>query len=269
MKKKIGKAYFNELWEHMVAHLSDFFKTGDQEKLHQFRLQVKKLRALLLLLDAASPRGKLSKDFKPVKNVFRHCGVIREAYINLQMAATYGLKNEEFVLSQVNEMERAIKEFGERSKKYLKTIKSTHHKLEGNLGAIGSDTINEFYKSGLEQIATDLIAIQFDDSLHNCRKVIKALLYNRKIAGDALHDKLSLDNSYLDKLQARIGDWHDNTLAIELFSAPGVMDEDIVARLKKENTRLKKSINTLAHDFWKKAVLTEGVLNGQAANVWV
>ena len=97
------------------------------------------------------------------------------------------------------------------------------------------------------------------------------MLYNRKIAGrEHLHDKLSIDNSYLDKLQARIGDWHDNTLAIELFSAPGVMDKGIVTRLKKENTRLKKSINMLAHDFWKKAVLTDNILNnGQAANVWV
>jgi CHAD domain-containing protein len=270
MKKKTGRAYFNDLWEQMTAYLSDFLKSGDQEKLHHFRLQVKKLRAVLLLFDAASPKARLSKDFKPVKNVFRHCGVIREAYINLQMAAAYGLKNEEFILAQVNEMEHAIKEFSGNSKKYFKVIKDTHRKLEENLGAISNDIINEFYRNWLEQIAAGLSSIQFDDRLHNCRKGIKTLLYNRKIAGEALHDKLNIDNTYLDKLQARIGDWHDNTLAMELFSAPGVMDKDIVTRLKKENTRLKKSINMLAHDFWKKTVLTEQDLNnGQAANVWV
>ena len=31
----------------MAANLEGFLKTGDQEKLHQFRVQVKKVRALL------------------------------------------------------------------------------------------------------------------------------------------------------------------------------------------------------------------------------
>ena len=270
MKKKTGKAYFNELWELMVAHLDCFLKNGDQEKLHQFRLQVKKLRALLVLLDTASPKNKLSKDFKPVKSIFKQCGVIREAYINLQLSANYGLKNEEFILEQVNAMDRGIKEFGESSKKNLKIIKITHNKLKDSLGAIDDDSINEFYKTQLEQIARLLEAAQFDDRLHDCRKKVKTLLYNRKIAANALNGKLNIDNDYLDKLQGRIGDWHDNTLAMELFSAPGVVDKAVIARIKKEDTRLKKSINTLAHDFWKKAVLTEEDLNKEhTANVWV
>ena len=261
MKKKTGKAYLNELWELMVAHLDSFLKTGDQEKLHQFRLQVKKLRALLELFDAASPKNKLSKDFKPVKSIFKHCGVIREAYINLQLSANYGLQNEEFILEQVNAMEQGIKEFGESSKKYLKTIKIVHKKLDESLGAIDDDSINEFYKTRLEQISQLLATAQFDDRLHDCRKHVKTLLYNRKIAAKALHGKLNVDNGYLDKLQGRIGDWHDNTLAMKLFSALESIDKAIIVRIKKEDTRLKKSINTLAHDFWKKAVLTEDNLN--------
>src|SRR5579862_4993322 len=102
MKKKTGKAHFNELWDHMVAYLDSFLKGGDQEKLHQFRLQVKKLRALLLLFDNAQSKNKLSKDFKPVKMIFKQGGIIREAYIHLQLSANYGLKNEEFILTQVN-----------------------------------------------------------------------------------------------------------------------------------------------------------------------
>ena len=44
--------------------------------------------------------------------------MIREAYINLQLGAHYELKNEEFNLEQVNEMEKAITEFRENAKKY-------------------------------------------------------------------------------------------------------------------------------------------------------
>ena len=261
MKKKTGKAYFNELWELMVAHLDSFLKTGDQEKLHQFRLQVKKLRALLLLLDAASPKSKLSKDFKPVKGIFKQGGAIREAYINLQLSANYGIKDEEFVLNQVNAMERGINEFKVNAKKNLKTIKTVHELLEDKLGAIDDDSINEFYKTQLGQIDKGLDAAKFDDLLHTCRTQIKTLLYNRKIAAKALEGKLNIDIDYLDKLQGRIGDWHDNTLAMDLFSTLESVDKAIIARIKKEDTRLKKAINTLVHDFWNKAVLVEEELN--------
>ena len=193
MKKKSGKVYFNELWGQMTAYLEEFMKSSDQEKLHQFRLQVKKLRALLTLFDASPSKNKLAKDFKPIKKIYKHCGIIREGYINLQMGAHYGLENEEFITTQVNEMEQGISELKDNAKKYLKTIKAVHDELEDNLETIADESINEFYKTQLEQIAAALNKLQFDDTLHNCRKQVKTLLYNRKIAAKALDGKCELD----------------------------------------------------------------------------
>jgi CHAD domain-containing protein len=117
MKRKTGKAYFNDLWKHMCNNLEAFVKEGDQEKLHQFRVNVKKIRAFLLLVDETLSQNAFSKQFKPVKKIFKQGGKIREAFINLQMGAQYNLNNEDFNLKQVNEMDSEILSFKKNAKK--------------------------------------------------------------------------------------------------------------------------------------------------------
>jgi CHAD domain-containing protein len=263
MKRKIEKAYFNELWHELTASLEDFLKGGDQEKLHKFRVQVKKLRALLTLIDVALSQKKLSKIFKPVRKIFKHGGLIREAYINIQLSSHYNLKNDEFIQDQVNEMENAAAGFRENGKKYLKVIKTIHGELEGALEAIADEQVNEFYKDQLEQIAATLGSNEFSDALHDCRKRIKTLIYNRKVAGKALEGNLDLNNDYLDKLQDQIGNWHDTILAMQLFSSPHLDAKPVITRIKRQHTRLQKSISKLSSDFWKRATYVDKDLTNE------
>jgi len=258
MKRKTGKAYFNELWEHMTANLEAFIKTGDQEKMHQFRVFVKKIRAFLVLVDEALEQTALSKEFKPVKKIFKHGGKIREAYINLQLGAHYDLQNEEFNLKQVNDMDKEILSFKQNAKKYLKTVRQVHDDLEGTLQEIEDNRIYEFYQNRLGQIAIILDKHEFTEELHDCRKQIKTLVYNRKIAGKALDGNLTLNNDYLDKLQDRIGSWHDTIVAIQLFSAPELNVKPVVTKIKRQNTRIRKSINELSTDFFSRATFSNG-----------
>lgn len=245
----------------MIFHFKAFTKTGDQEELHQFRVQVKKLRALLIMLDSIFPKGKLARDFKPVRRIFKHLGDIRNAYINLQLGVRYKLSNQEFIDRQVYAIENGTFKVKKQSKAYLRDMKYAFKQLEDELPAPSDDQINEFYKTQLEQVAIGLTMLQFNDGLHDYRKQIKTLFYNRKLVQNALNGKLELDINYLDKLQDSIGNWHDNILAIELFSSPEVDDKPVVTKLKRQNTRLKKSISLLANDFWKKAI----VINEPAA----
>lgn len=270
MKRKAGKAYFDELWYQMKGDLRDFIKTGDQEKLHHFRVQVKKLRAFLLLVDHTLPHSRLLKTFKPIRQIFKDGGKIREAYLNLQLSSKYGLQNDDFILQQVNSMDKDIKAFMDNSKHYMKTVRAVHTRIEDGLKAVEGEHISEFYKSQLEQITVALNNLEFNEGLHECRKRIKTLLYNRKIAAGALESSLRIDNDYLDKLQEGIGQWHDNLLAIALFSAPGVNAKNVVAKIKRQNTRQRKSISNLAAHFWKKATFAgQTIDNGQEVRVWV
>jgi CHAD domain-containing protein len=255
MKRKTGIAYFDKQWDEMTTHLKTFIHHGDQHELHQFRVRVKKLRAMLVLLDAVSAKPRLSKDFKPVKEIFKHGGDIRNAHINLQLGVHYHINNEEFLLQQLSEVESKTQHFKKRGRKYLKIVKGTYKVIRKRLRSIDNEKIAEFYKHGLGQIGDAFDHLQFDEGLHASRKQIKTLAYNTPIADKALHGKLQLNEDYLDKLQANIGNWHDNVLAIELLSAPGIGDKPVITRIKRQNNRLKRSITSLSRDFEKKAVL--------------
>lgn len=159
-------------------------------------------------------------------------------------------------MNHLYEIEKGTNEVKELGKQYLKTIKSAHDDIGGDLQHVGNKDIVEFYKARLYNIGSFLENLQFNDELHAARKQIKTLMYNRKIAQNALDGKLQISNDYLDKLQTLIGDWHDNVLALELFSSVGLNSKSIVTKIKSQNTRLKRSITNLAHDFERKAFLS-------------
>ncbi len=257
MKRKKEKIYFKDQWGEMTDHLKKFIESGEQEELHLFRVQVKKLRAMLELLDINSAKHLLQRDFKPVRKIFKRCGEIRNAFINLQYGQRFQFKNEDFFMNHLYEIEKGTNEVKELGKQYLKVIKSTYDDISDDLHQVGNKDIVEFYKAKLYSIASSLGNIQFNDELHATRKQIKTLMYNRKIAHDALDGKLQISNDYLDKLQTLIGDWHDNVLALELFSSAGFNSKPIITKIKSQNTRLKRSITALAHDFERKAILTQ------------
>jgi len=44
---------------------------------------------------------------------------------------------------------------------------------------------------------------------------------------------------------------------MELFSSAGFNSKPVITKIKSQNTRLKRSITALAHDFERKVMLTQ------------
>lgn len=253
MKVKTQERYLDKEWIEMGARLKAFMETGDQEQLHKFRVQVKKLRAMLLLFQTASEQPSLLKDFKPVKKIFRRAGIIRDAHIRLGLAEHFNLKNERFETSQRQIIAGGIKEFADTGDLFLKELKAVHRKMNDALRRIENDRIVEFYEGVLEKISEGFNAISFGEEMHTNRKLIKLLIYNYKVAAEALEGKLTIAIDYLDRLQEAIGKWHDNLIAEELFSTPELSDKSVINKLKKANAALKRNIKKMAKDFLEKA----------------
>jgi CHAD domain-containing protein len=257
MKKKEEAKYFNKEWKEMSVHLDSFLATGDQEALHKFRVQIKKLRALLILFRDTSNHSGLLKDFKPARKIFKYAGHIREAHMNLQLAELYQLKNEAFESSQQKIIEEGTNEFQNNGKKFIKNIKETYKRLKKQLPQLNNNSIADYYKKQLEQIAVNLAVPGFTDDMHTNRKLIKILVYNHKLAEKALDGPLLFNTAYLDKLQQAIGKWHDNVVAAQLFSSPELNDRPVVTKIKRKNAGIKRGIMSLTADFLKKAMAPE------------
>ena len=258
MKKKEEAKYLDKEWHEMNVHLKAFLASGDQEELHRFRVQIKKLRAMLSLFEDASGKPGLLRDFKPVKKIFKHAGVIREAHINLQLSERYELKNDVFESGQQKIMEEGTNEFKLKGKKFIKNLKASYANLRKQLPRVPDNSIAAYYKKQLHEIAVNFTVSGFSEDMHTNRKLIKILVYNHKLAEHALNGAVPFNTEYLDKLQGAIGEWHDNLVAAQLFSSPELNDKPVVTKINKKNAGIKRKISSLADDFFKKATTAAG-----------
>jgi CHAD domain-containing protein len=257
MKIKQEAKYIDQEWELMSTRLKAFLATGDQEELHKFRVQTKKLRAMLMLFESTSKEHGLLKQFKPVRKIFKHAGNIRNAHVNLELSEKYQLKNERFEIGQQQIIENETALFRNKSAEYLKEMNAANKRLKKLLQKVADDQIAAYYQTQVEHIAANLTTASFDEEMHTVRKLIKILVYNQKIAAETLKGSLQFNIAYLNKLQDAIGKWHDNMLAEELFSSPEMTDADIVDKIKHINSSVKRKITLLAKDFLIKATTLE------------
>ncbi len=252
MKKSEAKKELKKLFEKMEKPVKNFLETGDQEALHQFRVEVKKLKAMLILCSAESKNQHLLKNFKPVKTVFKKAGKIRNAHINLKLAEKYNLQDAGFKNQQQKTLDKGIETFKNKGRKNLKSIKKAHLVLQNNLHRLHNKTIQRFYQEKLAAIAAFFTDPVFDDALHNTRKNIKLLLYNWKIAAKSSSGKVNFKEDYLDDLQNDIGEWHDHNLAIETLAQTGKDEFEAIADLKNSNAALEKSVLEKSSNFTAK-----------------
>ena len=257
MKKKKAVKQLDKLWKGMKSHLKTFLETNSQDDLHQFRVHVKKLKALLTLY-ASEPENKgLLHEFKPVKTVFKAAGDIRNAHINLQLGEKHQLQDENFNQHQQQILQQGTARFKSQGKSYLKRLKKAHIALQNNLHKLQGKTVRNFYKDKLNQVDAFFTAPTFDEAMHTARKNIKLLIYNQKASAEALHGKLQINTDYLNQLQDKIGQWHDHLLTMEVLSAMNQPDNQAIINLKNSNAALELEILELAASFREKVSTAE------------
>lgn len=223
----------------MKDSLKLYIKKGRQKELHRFRVQVKKLRAFIILAQTADDAAHLAKGFKPTKKIFKQGGIIRDAYLQLKQGETYGAPDS-FITQKKRQMTVAAKKFRSNKMRYLPCVEETQKRLSKKIKPISNLHLEMFYEQQLSEMARQFVKPQPDEKLHACRKQLKVLIYNYKFTRPVLHTPLNTD--YLNTVQEAIGSWHDNLLAATLFP-----------ELKTKDKVYRKQINELTTDFYNRA----------------
>lgn len=182
----------------MRRRLNAYLRGRKPEDLHQFRVQVKKLQAFLVLY-RHSTRHKLNTAFKPVKKIFKKAGTLRNAYV------VSNLVHRTDVLKGLDHS------FAAKKKVYRKRLKKAFKAFQKNIRRIKPAFTRSFYQDQLKQITDTMATTPSPAQLHECRKRIKILLYNEHLVHDMI--PMCLNTAYLDQVQEKIGDWHDQFIA--------------------------------------------------------
>ena len=233
-------------------HVKDYCVHQDPEALHLLRVEVKKLKALVYLLQNSTHHHHLQ--IKGLKKLYRLAGQIRSVEINKKILQELKLENKEFDQEQQQQTLKAASEaFCQHASHNQHQIHRVEYHLEKNLEPIRSEKVKTFFQQGIEKLALFFSAAVMDEeALHSARKEVKNLMYLHALLPASLSASLGLDTTYLDNLQTRLGDWHDKVVTLSLLKAMDNPDTSLVQLLEQSCTASLQEVRELACGFEQK-----------------
>jgi CHAD domain-containing protein len=189
--------------------LEQYNAASNEEVLHQLRVSLKKVKAVLDYLLTLHPK-KIKSLRKKLQLVFHAAGSLREAQLRFNW-----LKGKRFLLlNQHASMEQRIKEeeelFVTQKHSHLKKLKSVSNEIDKYLKKIDEGDLLH-YALELKAKLQEQLPIVSKENWHALRKLIKQLLYAYHWLAEQDKLKVLTVTTYkkLDMLQDSIGIWHD------------------------------------------------------------
>lgn len=251
LRKSSQKKILLKRLETASKHLENFVKTNDPEDLHDLRVNIKKLKALVFFSDACNKKTKIKKRFEPIKTIFREVGDVRTALLHKKMLKKHGIKDESLD-KQVN---AALKKHTDlllkHSTTYIHRFKTTENRMRDHLFDMDKHSIEKVFIKQLKKL--NKLYADPESELHESRKTIKNMVYMHDLLPKSMKENIPLDITYLKQLEGTLGRWHDDVLAIE-FLKKGKAHPKSLATLQKSVTKMWKTVQTLTIDFEMKAV---------------
>ena len=249
MKKKKELKYLKKLFKKKQLQFKCFVHTQSPEALHGFRVQIKKIRSFLTLLEAGNKNDKLLKTFKTEKRLFRSTSVIRDAYIHQKQAKENHINAPQLYKAQDALQQKETGKLIGQQAKLLHKMKKVKQRLRHRINVISKNEIEQFFATQIRDVEQLLNSHNFSEQLHNGRKILKHLLYNRQIIPHVVAKNMSINYDEIDAIQQVIGDWHDNKVALDFFS--NKLPAKTLETIRQKQEELKKTITEKADSLLK------------------
>lgn len=250
LSKKIQVKQFRHSIRIADKSLETFRKKKDHEALHKFRVEVKKMKAILLLQSGSFSGNALPEEFT-IQKVFKQAGKIRNAKINIELLREHHIKDKKIIKKQ----EELAQNKGE---KFRKHVKAHRKKLDNNAAfflrrftPMSMQKVRRMFDQELRQLAGLSQMRLGQTQLHKFRIRLKNLLYTYALLPETAAKKMKLDIFYLKKLEKTIGGWHDVISTIDLLKEEGYASKEIPGKLLAERSQLREKVTGLFNDFHK------------------
>jgi len=247
MKKNLLNHYVVDLLNSMEQYIFDFVKSKKPDSLHHLRVDIKKIRAAFYFAENLYKEEYSANKLKPI---FVKAGQIREIQINillLSLMFTPPLK----LIGQLKKKEKTLTlQFTKYSFRYVLLIKNFRKNV--SLPGILPDkkSIIKYFKNEKKK-AKKKVENNDRESLHRYRMKIKKLMYMYNIMPKKMQKEIGLNHSAINKLQQKLGDWHDTYAAVKFLSDghfPNKSDEYFVKLKLKEKGQFNAILRSLTNN---------------------
>ena len=254
---------FKKRFKKVKKHYHKLFGDFATEEIHGFRLEMKKLRAFIRLINTNTPKKKKIKIGRKIKSLYNTTGNIRNLQLHQQRVGH--LCDEMLLKMPVQYMQLLYKEENKQKKKAgQRADKISFKHFRRKINVFAPHKLNTESLEGIvlhKQRA--LIALIFlenysDEALHKIRKFLKDLTYNWKYINSYLPAALPAyctNKKNIAFITDKIGEFHDLCIAL-YFLKPVYLNKivekeeqkillNVKRKLVMNKGEMKKEINTL------------------------
>ena len=206
------EVYFSLRQKHVFNYLHEFELQGNEAALHDFRVELKKLRALFKFLRSVYSKQKLKKADHKIRAIFLEAGEIREYQQIQQWLMKHKLHAFDKDYLPLIRLTAITQQFQQLAAKHKRDLKEVFDETSKWI-SITNEILAEQYRVSLHaQIIKSLQSTPNQKDWHDLRKLIKQWLYAQSWV---IIEKEDGDSALFNRIQESIGHWHDFVLIKE------------------------------------------------------
>ena len=219
--------YFAQRVKNLFNDLHDFDLNGDDKSLHDFRVEIKKLRAINKFLIQIYPKQKLKRPAHLLRLVFEAAGEIREYQILQQWLQKHDLKVIEKTYFPPEKLQQLLESFRADSEKFNSDLTDIVEHITDFVQSTNEILAEQYYVELNAQVEKLCRKNVGTSEWHQLRKLIKQRIYAYNwLSHDDVNDDPAF--AYYNKLQEQIGQWHDLEIIKDVFAEKHIyLSQDI------------------------------------------
>lgn len=258
--------YTNDKFDIAFRLLAGYASSSDPEIIHQLRVALKKIKAVLDYLRTLHPE-QIKPLRKKLQLVFHAAGSLRELQIRYEWLKEQNLLLLIQHLQIVVKIEVEENLFIAEAPRYLKKLNVVYDELDKHLKKVDEQDLLQYAQDLKTKFQNSLQNLSIDE-WHAQRKLIKQLLYAYHWPKEKVKSKVLTDAAYvkLDSLQEKIGAWHDAVDLLQwlnkedfLLSSDDLAKQELSNALTsiKTDVEVKEQIVLIELDSFQKPTMRE------------
>jgi len=214
---------------------------------HNLRLSIKKIRALLEVVGFRDDALKGVQILKKIDSLFLHSGHLRDIHVQTILLESYRIQVGEEVDFIIAGIKKEKKKINKQLQNRIRRINPfdivlLNQRLDNTIESIDSNTLESHCRLKIDQLLDQIIQIISDipdeNMLHRIRILLKELIYTYSIIKKG-RLKINFDAEFIKKLnnlQQKLGYWHDLKVLFDRIAKVDNHNEKLSRLLRRVNS---------------------------------
>jgi CHAD domain-containing protein len=234
------KVYANKQFKALKEDLESYHHLQDPEVLHKIRVEIKKIKVVLNLINYCVKKFKGHRHFIPFRTIFRKAGAIRQPEVLYKLLMLYqigGVTDEQIPRSK--KLDKLSAAFQKEVPLFIGSVKTQKKKIKKHFDQVAKDNAHRYVKRKKQELEQLLFPTFNKAGLHKARKICKEVVYLHWI------DNQPKPDPFFNEVENIIGQWHDKQILLPIVKKNKAVDEvsKLTTASQEDLINLKKLIS--------------------------